>query len=194
MQLICHKTIIAMCLALLSCSLLAMPACGDKQPIAKANDPATETATSVGIPLGWTVDQSYFGAAVASLAERIYASDVVVRATLFSAADGQITFNALEYLKGTGPSRFTIGANTAGRNAAWDNQEAVLFLDTPPSALQETAVRAGQQGAPTAHPPFPLRIPLPGPQSIWAQTSTTTGAICLWGIPLTPVTRYGCRQ
>ena len=69
----------------------------------------------------------YYGSATASVNERIQASDVVVRATLVTATDEVLTFNAIEYLKGSGPSRFTVPAS-AGRNATWDDREAVLFL------------------------------------------------------------------
>ena len=74
-------------------------------------------------------DTSYYGTATASVNERIYASDVVVRATLVTATKDVLTFNAIEYLKGSGPSRFTLPAS-AGRNTTWDNREALLFLTT----------------------------------------------------------------
>ena len=74
----------------------------------------------------------YFGAFVASLEERIYLSDVVVRAVLLSAKGGTLRFRALEYLKGTGAGEFEIRTLTDGRNTAWDAQEAVLFLAAPP--------------------------------------------------------------
>ena len=83
---------------------------------------------------GSGVYDDYFGAAVASIEERIYLSDIVVRATLASSASDLLTFNAVEYLKGTGPTQFTVSADTANRNAQWDGNEAVLFLSNPDSS------------------------------------------------------------
>ena len=68
------------------------------------------------------------GAATASVAERIYASDVVVRASLLSTTEGSLRFRAVEYLKGSGPSEFTVSASTVDRDTSWDGREAVLFL------------------------------------------------------------------
>ena len=82
------------------------------------------------------------GAAVASVAERIYASDVVVRASLVSASDGSLHFRAVEYLKGSGPSEFTVSASTANRNTIWDGREAVLFLGEPPGGGTSDSVRS----------------------------------------------------
>ena len=72
----------------------------------------------------------HFGAAVASLEERIYLSDVIVRANLVSAASDVLTFSAVEYLKGNGPTQFTVSATTANRNTKWDGNEAILFLSS----------------------------------------------------------------
>ena len=72
----------------------------------------------------------YFGAAVASVEERIYLADVIVRARLVSSVDNLLTFTAMEYLKGTGPTTFTVSADTAKRNTQWDGNEAILFLTT----------------------------------------------------------------
>lgn len=77
------------------------------------------------------ISDSHFGAAVASIEERIYLSDVIVRATLTSTANGRLSFTAQEYLKGSGPTSFTVSADTANRNARWDGSEAILFLSTP---------------------------------------------------------------
>ena len=68
------------------------------------------------------------GAATASLEERIWLSDVIVRANLTSAQNGVLNFSAVEYLKGTGPITFQVNAETANRPTTWDSQEAVLFL------------------------------------------------------------------
>ena len=72
----------------------------------------------------------YYGAAVASLEERIFLSDVIVRATLLSASGGTLRFRAIEYLKGTGARELEIHVPTKGRDTTWDGQEAVLFLAT----------------------------------------------------------------
>ena len=72
----------------------------------------------------------HFGAAVASIEERIYLSDVIVRANLVSAASDVLTFSAVEYLKGSGPAQFTVSAATANRNTQWDANEAILFLSS----------------------------------------------------------------
>ena len=71
------------------------------------------------------------GASVASLEERIYAADVIVRATFVSAVNYTIQFNAVEYLKGTGPTTFSVSAVPAYRSIQWDDHEAVLFLTRP---------------------------------------------------------------
>ena len=73
-------------------------------------------------------EDDYEGAATASVEERIWHADVIVRATLQSTADGVLNFRAAEYLKGTGPTTFSVRAATAGRPTQWDNQEALLFL------------------------------------------------------------------
>lgn len=72
----------------------------------------------------------HFGLSVASLEERIFLSDVIVRATLVSAAKDLLTFTAVEYLKGSGPAQFTVSASTADRNTQWDGNEAILFLSS----------------------------------------------------------------
>ena len=75
--------------------------------------------------------KAFVGASVASLEERIYAADVIVRAIFVSAVNYTIQFNAVEYLKGTGPTTFSVSAETAGRSTQWDDREAVLFLTRP---------------------------------------------------------------
>ena len=72
-----------------------------------------------------------WGAATASLEERIHWSDVIVRATLDSSGKGVLNFRAVEYLKSTGPTTFTVSADTAGRPTTWDGVEALLFLSEP---------------------------------------------------------------
>ena len=52
------------------------------------------------------VDESHKGKAVATVEERAYFSNVVVRARLRSAADGVLRFGNGNYLKGTGSASF----------------------------------------------------------------------------------------
>ena len=73
----------------------------------------------------------FYGASSRPVEERIYDSDVVVRAALQSSTDGWLVFRSIEYLKGTGPTEFVVSADTAGRNTSWDSREAVLFLSRP---------------------------------------------------------------
>ena len=75
----------------------------------------------------------FLGSAPSSVDERIYYSDVVVRASFVSASNDILTFRAIEYLKGSGPTDFTVQAATVGRNASWDDREAILFLGAPES-------------------------------------------------------------
>ena len=73
---------------------------------------------------------SHRGKATASVEERTYLSDVVVKARLVSAGSDVLNFTAIQYLKGTGPKKFKVWAETDGRNTQWDEQDAVLFLRT----------------------------------------------------------------
>ena len=75
----------------------------------------------------------FHGAGTLSLEARIYDSDVVVRASWVSAANGVLRFRAIEYLKGTGATNFSVRATTDGRNTEWDTREAILFLILPES-------------------------------------------------------------
>ena len=70
----------------------------------------------------------HWGKATASIEERTFLSDVIVKARLDSAAADVLTFRAITYLKGTGPDRFAVRAETEGRNTQWDNQDGILFL------------------------------------------------------------------
>ena len=106
---------------LLTAVLLALAACAP-QDVALPTFPPEARASGV--------NRDYVGAATASIEERIWLSDVVVRANLQSSAAGLLTFRAVEYLKGTGFSMFTVSAETDGRPATWNTQEAVLFLKT----------------------------------------------------------------
>ena len=73
---------------------------------------------------------SHRGKATASIEERTYLSDVVVKSRLVSVGNDVLNFTAIQYLKGTGPKKFKVRAETEGRNTQWDNQDAVLFLRT----------------------------------------------------------------
>ena len=84
----------------------------------------------------------FFGAAIASIEERIFLADVIVRANLISASDGVLRFRAVEYLKGTGADEFSVSASTEGRDKQWDGQEAVLFL-----SLSSSGSSTGSTGA-----------------------------------------------
>ena len=123
--------------------LLVFAACTDETP---PPDPTTSdlpttlpTATAMMTPSKTCTDSfssefiirginPWDGAAVASVAERIYESHVVVRASLLSTSEGSLRFRAIEYLKGSGHSEFTVSASTIDRDTSWDEREAVLFL------------------------------------------------------------------
>ena len=87
----------------------------------------TDTTEYVDIAMS-AIDTSHYGAAIASIEERVYLADVIVRATLVSSANDLLSFNAVEYLKGTGPASFTVSASTTNRNSQWDGNEAILLL------------------------------------------------------------------
>ena len=71
----------------------------------------------------------FYGAGTASVEERIYDSDVIVRATLVSTGDGQLGFRAVEYLKGSGAREFLVQVSTGGLNTSGlVGRESVLFL------------------------------------------------------------------
>ena len=73
----------------------------------------------------------YDGAASPSVEERIYRSDIVVRASLQSTGADSLRFSVIEYLKGVGASEIVVLASTFGRNTNWDDREALLFLNVP---------------------------------------------------------------
>ncbi len=79
--------------------------------------------------MGSSPFQGHFGKATASLEERIFIAEVVVKARLLTAGQDVLNFRAVSYLKGTGPTEFTVRAVTEGRNTQWDNQDAILFLE-----------------------------------------------------------------
>ncbi len=98
------------------------------------------------------IDTSYDGASTASLEERIHAAAIVVRANLASTGNGTLTFDAVEYLKGTGPTRFTLEAPESGRTTRWDSREALLFLDGPVTEAP-AGDDSGVGGSSTGGPP-----------------------------------------
>ena len=114
-------------LALAAGLLLAAAACGEPRegggPVGSAA-PDTESGFCIRTPTPGAViydhEPPYAGAASPTVEERIYDSDVVVRASLHSAEPGKLRFRAIEYLKGTGPADFVVNADTAGRDTKWD--------------------------------------------------------------------------
>ena len=118
--------------------LLGLSACGESaittptpthRPSA-ASDVSQVTLTtdsSIG-EVGMVWEVGHLGKATASVEEKVYMSDVVVRARLQSVSDGVLTFRNARYLKGEGSRRFTVRANTENRDSQWDNQDALLFL------------------------------------------------------------------
>ena len=109
---------------------------------------------------------AFYGAAPLPIEQRIYDSDIVVRAKLIS-VDGPILnpddprfviptyvryrFKALEYLKGTGPDEIGVEILFAmERDDTWDDQEALLFLSRPQG---QAAASLGSPAAAGADPP-----------------------------------------
>ena len=90
--------------------------------------PGSPLASESGIVRGIPVPTQHFGLAVASLEERTFLSDSVVKARFVSAGENILRFRAITYMKGTGPTKFSVKANTDGRDTQWDNQDAILFL------------------------------------------------------------------
>ncbi len=126
-----------------SCLLIVLAACGGGQstpaetptPLTPQNLKPQETIEVGEVVIGHSTEGTqiateHWGAAVASLAERIYLSDVVVHVSLVSKTADSFTFRALEYLKGSGSTQFTVSADAAAHSAQWDGREAVLFLSS----------------------------------------------------------------
>ena len=105
--------------------LLVIVGCADSSGQSGQNPTPTPTPF---IMSGSSVDATHFGAAVSSLEERIYQADVVVKARLLSTSTDVLTFTANTYMKGTGPTTFSVRAETDGRDTQWDGHDAVLFL------------------------------------------------------------------
>ena len=108
---------------------IPVPAPAGRPVIPAAPAPASTPESSNLAPIHRY--KAFVGASVASLEERIYAADVIVRAIFVSAVNYTIQFNAVEYLKGTGPTTFSVSAVPAYRSIQWDDHEAVLFLTRP---------------------------------------------------------------
>ena len=102
--------------------LLTGLACGGRTEAVSSGASDDEVQIDVyGIPV-------HRGNATASIEERVFIADVVVKARFLRAGDDVLRFQTLEYKKGTGPGRFTVRAETEGRDTQWDNQDAILFL------------------------------------------------------------------
>ena len=99
----------------------------------------TATPTSEPVIISKELPPAHYGAASPSVSERIFKSDVVVRASLGSATNDELRFNAIEYLKGTGPAEIVVDAATSGRDTTWDGREAVLFLSRPSAGASSAA-------------------------------------------------------
>ena len=100
------------------------------EPVVQVEEegPEVEIETS-----GVHIYDEYLGAATPSVEERIYLAEVIVRATFISETKGLLNFRALEYLKGTGPTSFSLPA-PGDRDTQWDEREAILFLSGSASA------------------------------------------------------------
>ena len=132
---ICRRAAILFALSLVAVAVSCGGSGGD--PTAPSPTPAPAAATAyVAVPTATphqpvdysTIDRDHYGKATASLEERVYLADVVVRARLVSAASDVLTFTAIEYLKGGGPDTITVRASTTNRDTQWDDQDAILFL------------------------------------------------------------------
>ena len=125
--------------ALALCVLLVLSACGGDNPSRISEETPVLTHSLIKF-------KDHVGAAVSSLNERIYTADVIVRATLISTGDNLLTFNALEYLKGTGGAQLTI-TSEADHNTEYDDREAVLFLSTP----EDSGSASGRAASPATY-------------------------------------------
>ena len=136
-------------------SLGTLLACAEREtlpttsPLSEPVREFEEAAPSPAAISAMEIYDDFFGAALASLEERIYAADVIVRATLASAEDGLLWFSAVEYLKGTGAKQFAVRASTVGRNVQWDDREAVLFLTLSTAQSQAGSSTASLEFADT---------------------------------------------
>ena len=106
--------------------------------------PDAENAPSGHTPTYSIHPPAHYGAATPSVEDRIYDSDVIIRASLQSFGTDFLRFRVIEYLKGSGPVDITVHASTFNRNTAWDDREAVLFLSIPEN--QATSGATGSTG------------------------------------------------
>ena len=121
--------------------LLALASCGEtnESPTQAAKigaGSAIEHADSTPTPTARVISQfavyrAVPGTAVASVEERIDASDVVVLARFLSVTGDQLRFSAVEYIKGKGATEFTVQAT--GADAPQIGEQSVLFLSMPES-------------------------------------------------------------
>ena len=135
--------------------LLALASCGEtnESPTQAAKigaGSAIEHAASTPTPTARVISQfavyrAVPGTAVASVEERIDASDVVVLAQFLSVTGDQLRFSAVEYIKGKGATEFTVQAT--GADAPQIGEQSVLFLSMPESGGGRGA--SGQQSPPS---------------------------------------------
>ena len=135
-------------------ALLMAVACGNpegrEEPVPSVMEPTATPLEPTPTPplfaptvVGWPPDAPdhsdeypeppYHYAANPSVNEQIYFSDAIVWARLTSSVDNVLTFQVLEYLKGSGPDTITIGA-MANRDTSYDDRDAILFLTVPAGA------------------------------------------------------------
>ncbi len=133
--------------------LMAGVACTSAQDVTVEAPPTARPSTIASYDLTPTVPfiptpsgdfTGHLGASVASLEERVYSADIIVRARLTSSTSSTLNFQALEYLKGTGDQQFTLTVPSGSRDTQWDDQEAILFLSQTGGSVGGGAV--GQSG------------------------------------------------
>ena len=148
----------------------------------------------------------HHGAGTPSVEERIYDSDVVVRASLQSAGTGSLRFRVIEYLKATGPVYIAVHASMSNHNTAWDDREAVLFLSLPEGQAASGAaggVAAGEfvftEGNAFTHPIYEDRSKRPTGYTIdsrdpaWLPAESAGGASGTAALGRRPATRRSLR-
>ncbi len=87
-------------------------------------------------PLSITLDEGY---ATPSIGLRVWEADIVVLANLLSVNGNQFRFRAVEYLKGTGATEFTVTVPAGAPVPPQDERPAVLLLQSVTPAGGETA-------------------------------------------------------
>ena len=103
-------------------------------------------------------EPEWYGAGTTSILERVYNADTIVRAKLIDISDvedpslvgfGLFSFNAIEYLQGTGPDTFVVmDFPDHIRGKSWIDREAVLFLNGPEEVDADAASSAGSVSLP----------------------------------------------